>query len=81
MDHHTDSLISQFKQITNHDIVCIKNYDYRDNIDGHPWVRIEYLNDPQPRVYKKMEAILIHHIRQNLDRSLQKQAKFKIEAE
>jgi len=78
MNHHTDALIDQFEKITKHSIFCIDTYDYRENIDGYPRLRIEYKGDPQPRVYEKMEATLIHHIYQNVDRKLQKQANLTI---
>lgn len=80
MDRHTDSLIEQFTQITGYSIFAIVSYEYWPEIDGAPMVRINFANDPQPRVYTKMEAMLIHQIRQNVDRRLEKQADLTIKA-
>lgn len=81
MDCHTDSLIDQFKKITGYNIFSIASYEYWPDVDGYPMVRINYLNDPQPRVYRKIEATLIHHIYANTDKYLEKQAALMIQAD
>lgn len=81
MDFHTDNLIDQFKTITGYSMFSIASYEYWPDVDGYPMVRINYLNDPQPRVYRKIEATLLHHIYENTDKYLEKQAALIIQAD
>jgi hypothetical protein len=80
-DHYTDTLVDSFKEETGNSIFEVDTYEHRDNVDGKPMIRINFLNDSKVHVYHGIRAQYIHAMYANLWPYLDKQAKFKIEAE